>query len=410
MSQARRIAVIGAGPAGLYAALTAGECNPAAEVIILDDSGDPWSRLRKMEGLVGVDCFDAETFTEAFLNGGRELLGPFYQWTPDDQVEWLAKRGLAVEGSEGGPLRAEDPGAVAQVLQGELDREEILLKAGERVIHADASSEGNRFWLTLADNSTVEADALIIATGGMLNGGAPRLIEELGHTVRPPVPAMFHLQTADERFRGLAGVTIPHTAWRIPGIDGAEAVGPTEFQPWGFGGTAVLALGARAADRLAKVRYRFVAEVNWLAALNQPGKALAEQARRYPRQRLGSEPFGGLPERLWAQLIQGAGASLDDAWGGLEKSIWGKLQQALTRCPVEVHRKRLYHGESAVSGGVALGEVHLKTMGSRRVDGLFFAGQVLDYHALPGGFNLHAEWLTGRTAGRSAALGVPSSN
>lgn len=403
MSESHRVAIVGAGPAGLFAALTAKAINPAAEVAILDDSGDPWKALEKLDGLVGVDCYDAESFTEAFPVGARELLGPFYQWTPDEHREWLEQRNARPTPDERGALRLPQASELINVFKREILREGIVLKTTDRVVHCDASKAGHKFWLTLADDSTVETDAVVLATGGMLSGGSAKLIEELGHTVRPPVPALFHLQTADERFRGLGGVTVDPTQCRIPGFDEAVAEGPMTFEPWGFGGLAVLTLGALAADRLAKVRYRFILEVNWLAGLPQASKALADQARRFPRQRLGAEPLGGLPERLWRQLIQGAGLSLEAAWGNIERETWGKLQQALTRCPIEIHRKRLFHGESAVSGGVNLAEIHPKRMASRLVPGLYFAGQALDYYALPGGYNLQAEWLTGRIAGACAA-------
>ncbi len=399
----RRVVVVGSGPAGLFAGITVKELNPATQVVILEGEGDPWARIDALGGLLGVDCYEAEVFAEACLRGGEALLGPFYQWTPDDHRAWLTQRGLAEIVEDGSAVRTADARALGHLLRRELGTLGVSLKSGDRVVHCDVAAAGHRFWLTLADGSTLVAEAVILAHGGALRGAARRLIESLGHEVRDPVPAFFHLQSADERFRGLNGLKVPQTRWRVPGFPG-EGLGETELLPWGFGGAAVLSLSSQEADHLAKVRYRFVAEVNWLAAEPHPGRLLAEHARLRPRQRVLAEPIAELPPPLWGRLVKGVGLSEVSTWGELNRETASRLEQALTRCRIEIQRKRLFRGETAVSGGIALGSIHPKTMTSRHAPGLAFAGQVLDYHARPGGWNLHAEWLTARIAAKAVAF------
>jgi predicted Rossmann fold flavoprotein len=110
-----------------------------------------------------------------------------------------------------------------------------------------------------------------------------------------------------------------------------------------------------------------------------------------------------LPQRLWRTLTNWAGIGAETRWSELPAKLQNRLIEALLRFPLDVRGKTTFKEEFVTCGGIPLGEVNLKTMESRRVPGLHFAGEVLDIDGITGGFNFQAAWTTGYLAGRAMA-------
>jgi predicted Rossmann fold flavoprotein len=115
-------------------------------------------------------------------------------------------------------------------------------------------------------------------------------------------------------------------------------------------------------------------------------------------------PFGGLPARLWEQLVAVAGLKPEARWSSLSKAGIYNLATHLTRTEFQVSGKSLNKDEFVTCGGVKLKEVNFKTMESRICPGLFFAGELLDLDGITGGFNFQAAWTTGWLAGNAMAM------
>jgi hypothetical protein len=255
----------------------------------------------------------------------------------------------------------------------------------------------------------------LLATGGSTAAGYA-LAQRLGHTIIPPVPSLFTFTVPDPRLGDLAGIVVDQTdlLLRFTGVLPGEkkppsfsAQGILLITHWGLSGPAVLRLSAWGARALAAAGYRAELQVNWLPPHTPESllPVLRTAGGAHPRQHVSTHnPTGRLSLRLWKSLVAGAGISSDQPWNELSSRLLRRLAEELTRGVFQVQGKGEFKDEFVTAGGVNLKEVDFKTMQSRLVPGLFFAGEYLDIDGLTGGFNLQAAWTTGWIAGQSAAM------
>jgi hypothetical protein len=209
---------------------------------------------------------------------------------------------------------------------------------------------------------------------------------------------LFTFNIKDKRIDGLAGVSVEHVTVKM---DSITQRGPMLITHWGLSGPAVLRLSAWGARELFEKKYRGTLIVNWLddysfdKALDilQKNKDWKDNVRKKV---LTNPAFSQIPVRLWKQLAHFLG---DKNWGDVSKAELRKLAQELTAGEFGIQGKGKFKEEFVTCGGVSLKEVDFKTMQSRVVDDLFFAGEVLDIDGITGGFNFQSSWTTGWLAG-----------
>jgi hypothetical protein len=168
-------------------------------------------------------------------------------------------------------------------------------------------------------------------------------------------------------------------------------------------GPAILRLSAWGARELHALDYKFPLRIAWLPD-TKPDLLLAEIQRRresHGGQTVLRSRWNPLPARLWEQLVLQSGIAPDTKWSRLAKPEAQKLATLLTGTELPVSGKSMNKEEFVTSGGIPLPEVDFKTMESRLVPGLFFAGEALDIDGITGGFNFQAAWTTGWHAGQN---------
>ena len=285
--------------------------------------------------------------------------------------------------------------------------------------HAVASAELSEPFFTLQVRPSVQAEmlpvsarCLLLATGG--DYASLRLAAALGHTIEPPVPSLFTFTIADPRLARLAGVSVPRVGLSLleedgslPHLPGVHQNGALLVTHTGLSGPVVLRLSAWGARWLHERGYRAGLAINWVyprgteAVLSdlQAYKSDPARARQKPVQRA----LFGLPLRLWHRLLEATGITAGQNWGDLSKVALRSLADELTEGRYTIQGKGLFKDEFVTCGGVRLDEVDFKTMQSKRLPGLYFAGEALDVDGLTGGFNFQNAWTTGWLAGRAAA-------
>lgn len=403
-----RVAVAGGGAAGFFGAIACAERIRDAEVVILEKSPELLAKVLISGGgrcNVTHACFEPAQLVRRYPRGARELLGPFHRWQPRDTMDWFASRGVELKiEADGRVFPASDQ---AQAIAGCL--EDAARKAGVQVrtrcgIESAAPREGRAgFHLALAGGRTLEADRLLIATGGNQRSSGFALAAGLGHTIVDPVPSLFSFDVPDPRLAGLAGISVRDVAIALEGSPLRER-GPLLITHEGVSGPAVLRLSAWGARVLADTGYRFAFTVNWLPALDEPGlRAAMDEARRAHGRRAvaAASPFPELPRRLWESLASAAALPAGLPWAGLSRAHAEALLRQLRASRFEAAGKSLNKDEFVTCGGVALREVDFQSMASRIRRGLYFAGEVLDIDGVTGGFNFQAAWTTGWIAGVS---------
>lgn len=404
--------MVGGGAAGIFAAITAAEAAPDRKVIVLEKSPSLLAKVRISGGgrcNVTHACFEPKQLAKNYPRGSRELLGPFHRWQPRDTVEWFQSRGVPLKTEPDGRMfpTTDSSQTIIDCLLDSARRAGVEIRTGIGLADVQpspiAGEAPGTFALKLSDGTGLACDRLLLATGGLKPGPTLDLIRSLGHTVAPLAPSLFTFHVKDPRIEGLAGLSVGQAIATIPGTH-FEHAGPVLVTHWGLSGPAILKLSAWAARWAQDHEYRFTVRVNWtgLGAAEVQEKfegARAAQAVKAVR----NTPLFDLPGRLWLQLIAAAGLADATKWSHLRKDQALALQQQLTACDLQVTGKSMFKEEFVTCGGVELKEIHFKTMESRLVPGLHFAGEVLDIDGITGGFNFQAAWTTGRLAGLAMA-------
>lgn len=411
MAGTRQITVAGGGAAGFFGAIAAAEAaGPAAQVTLLEATAHPLAKVRVSGGgrcNVTHACFDPRELGRRYPRGGRELVGAFSRFQPRDTVDWFAARGVRLKTEADGRMfpDTDDSATIVACLQDAARRAGVTVRTQCGVTQATPVAGGG-FTLALTTGETTTCAGLLLATGGNRSNAGFTIAAALGHTIEPPVPSLFTFHITDPRLTGLSGVAVEETTTAIPGTPLREQ-GPLLITHWGVSGPAVLKLSAWGARLLHARDYRFPLRVNWVPALNREtaAAALTEARAAHPRKQLATwSPFP-LPLRLWERLVLAAGLDAAATWAGLGNAALRALAVQVVEAEFPVAGKSLFKEEFVTCGGVRLAEVDFKTLGSRLVPGLHFAGEVLDVDGITGGFNFQAAWTTGWLAGRAMAAG-----
>jgi hypothetical protein len=430
-----RAVIVGGGAAGFFGAITCAETHPAREVILLEASPHTLAKVKISGGgrcNVTHACFDPRELVKRYPRGGRELLGAFHRWQPRDTIDWFSARGVTLKTEADGRMFpvTDDSQTIIDCLQSAAQKAGVQIRTRCAVSSAmwagsphpadknpkpDSRGEGTPptsvFTLTLSTGETLTCDRLLIATGGPKTAPAPSLAGQLGHAIEPPVPSLFTFNITDTRLHELAGLSVADVVASIPGTRLRES-GPLLVTHWGLSGPAILKLSAWGARELHARDYRFTLQLDWLAG-QSPGRireTLASARSAYPRRQVATaSPFATLPQRLWERLVVGAGLPPDIVWTSLSNDRLLALVRQLTASEFSVTGKSTHKDEFVTCGGVRLSEVDFKTMRSRLVPGLHFAGEALDIDGVTGGFNFQAAWTTGHLAGLALGADMPPS-
>lgn len=405
-----RIAIVGGGAAGFFGALAAADGNSSAHIDLFEAARQPLQKVRISGGgrcNVTHHCYEPRELVKGYPRGAKELLGPFTRFGPRETVEWFERRGvrLKVE-SDGRMFPVSDQSATIVECLTQAAREAgVNLRLGQNVKTVTAmSGSARQFEIALTDGTRESYDRVLLATGGSPQGY--RLAASLGHTIVPCVPSLFTFNVADPRLAGLAGISFDNVEVTLSegSSKALRQTGPMLVTHWGLSGPAVLKLSAWGARVLADLAYRATLTINFVPTLT-PARVREELLAfkvAHRRRRVQSERRAGIPSRYWARLVHHAGIAEDAVWTNVSNQALGALVAELTAAQFVMTGKGVFKDEFVTCGGVRLKEVDFQTLESKRVPGLYLAGEILDIDGITGGFNFQSAWTTGWLAGRAA--------
>jgi predicted Rossmann fold flavoprotein len=401
------VVVIGGGAAGFFAAIRAAEAAPHATVVILEKTDKLLAKVRISGGgrcNVTHACFEPSNLIKHYPRGGRFLKKPFQHFGSRETIAWFSERGVHLKAEADGRMfpTTNDSRTIIECLTGEAQRLGVSIRTGSAVRAVHRKAEG--FALELGDGKQMQADRVIVTTGGHPKSEGYAWLAALGHTIVAPVPSLFTFNMPGEPIRDLMGVVASPARVRIVGTD-LESTGPLLITHWGMSGPAILKLSAWGARAVHAMGYSFTLQVNWLGGTSEHAvrEQLIDEADAIARKNaINADPFG-LPKRLWAFLLNKSGIEAERPWGELPHRDRNRLIDLLTNDRYTVQGKTTFKEEFVTAGGVDLAEVDPATMESRIVPGLHFAGEVLDIDGVTGGFNFQAAWTTGFLAGSDMA-------
>ena len=258
------------------------------------------------------------------------------------------------------------------------------------------------------DGTRLEADAVIVATGGLSyastgsTGDGYRFAKELGHSVSECSPSLVPIETEEAWIRDLQGLSLRNVEVTI--LDGKKELyrefGEMLFTHYGVTGPLILTASSVIQKKLAK--HPLAMQINLKPALNEEqldARILREFEAAKNRQ--FKNVIGTLyPAKLIPVIIALSEIPEEKAVHDISKEERKRLIQVTRQLPLTLTRLRGYNEAVVTRGGVSVKEVNPTTMESKKISGLYFAGEVLDLDAVTGGFNLQIAWSTGYAAGK----------
>jgi len=400
-----KVAIIGGGAAGFFAALSCKAHHPGADVDIFEASGKTLSKVKVSGGgrcNVTNACASKAEFLKQYPRGSKHLKKTFAKFDRDDTVTWFAQRGVELKTEPDGRMFpvTDDSQTIINCLRGEVDRLGISVLQKQRV--ESLEHKDGIFWLQI-QGKTQTYNRVIVATGGSPKPSGYEWLQKLGHNIVSPVPSLFTFNVpAEKKLKELLGTSVPMATVKIQGSKLQEK-GPVLVTHWGLSGPAVLKLSAWGARHIYDIGYEFMVSVNWTPLENeeQVRTQLMQEWQNTDKKIQNANPFD-ISKRLWGYQLSRVDIDPDKRCHALSKKGKNRLINVLCNDNYAVQGKTTFKEEFVTCGGVALAEVDFHTMASRKVPGLYFAGEVLDIDGITGGFNFQAAWSTGFVAGQLA--------
>lgn len=402
--------VVGGGAAGFFGAITAARAlGGQGRILILEKGKKILSKVKISGGgrcNVTHDCLDPKQMArEHYPRGNKELIGPMHRFGVADTLAFFEGQGVALKAEEDGRIFpvSDDSQTIIDALRKAANDENIQLRT--RCGVEKIQRQNNSFLLITDDNKNLRTKSVLIATGGTRLRSSELLPASLGHKMKPPVASLFTFDINDSRLEGLQGISVDDALVQIDQLE-LQKTGPLLITHRGLSGPGILKLSAWGARELADLNYRFRLTVNWLGD-QSPDSVLTrfEELRTRQGKKLVAKrsPFDALPNRLWQRLARAAKISDKRRWAELRAEEATRLSEQLIKSNFQVQGKSTNKDEFVTCGGVPTDEVDLRTLESRIVPGVYFAGEVLDIDGITGGFNFQNAWTTGFLAGQAIA-------
>lgn len=404
-----RIAIIGAGAAGCFAAANI-PYEAGREVVVFERSGKPMQKVKVSGGgrcNVTHEFTDVPTLLGCYPRGRQILKRSLNQFTPLRTVEWFEKRGVHLKTEEDGRVFpvTDTSQTVIDCIWQEMMHNKVQVLYHKSVTAINRRPAGD--WeIHFSDMSVYTADKILIAVGGFPKPDQYHWLETFGHSVQPPVPSLFTFNIPANPITGLMGVSVPMVRIKIAGTKIVRE-GPLLITHWGLSGPVVLKTSAFAARELAGRNYDFGVIINWLNETTDDSlRNTLSQLRREQGKQLvcNRNPFG-LPRRLWEYFLQQCNIGDNTRWGDLPAAAQNKLVERLLRDTYHVKGKTTFKEEFVTCGGISLSEIDPQTMQSRIQPGLYFAGEILDVDGITGGYNFQHAWSSGWLAAQNMIAG-----
>ena len=398
-----KVAIIGGGAAGFFAAISAKKHHPDAEVTIYEKSSKLLAKV-KISG--GGRCNvtnvqeDIRELLQGYPRGAKLLKQAFREFSTADTKAWFESKGVKLKAEDDGRMfpTSDDSQTIIDCLLRTSNKHGIRIKTHSPIEQLTSTTNG--FELVLKSES-MRVNKVIVATGGSPKIDSFEWLEKLGNEIIPPTPSLFTFNMPKNPVTALQGVVCPQTVTKIQGTK-LQASGSLLITHWGMSGPAILKLSSFGALMLRKKKYDFTLQVNWVNGTNDQelAKNLNGIIDSNPRKLLTNIRPYELPTRLWEHLLSKREFSKDKVWGELGKKGVNKLASLLTNDKYPVLGKTTFKEEFVTCGGISMSSINQRTLESKSCPGLYFAGEVLDIDGITGGYNFQAAWTTGWIAGK----------
>lgn len=406
----KKVVIIGAGPAGMTAAYSASQ--NGIDVVLVEKNERVGRKLLitgKGRCNITNNCEVEELIANVNTNG-KFLYSAFYTFTNDAVMEMFESLGVRLKTERGNRVFPESDRAmdVVDAMARLIKRKNIKLVTGKTVKDIKEKN-GKVESVVLSDGKEIKADAVIIATGGASyqrtgsTGDGYRLAEKLGHKITPLKPSLIGLEIQEDFVYKLKGLSLRNVAINVYGKKNKKIYddfGEMEFTDYGVDGPIIKSASCIMRD-LSKESYKISLDLKPALDHEKLDKRVQRDFQKYINKRFENSLSDLLPSKMISVVVELSGIDPATPVNSITKEERRNLVNTIKN--IEMHVKRYRPMEEAIvtSGGVKTSEINSSTMESKLVEGLYFAGEVIDVDAYTGGFNLQIAFSTGYLAGMS---------
>ncbi|WP_448919068.1 NAD(P)/FAD-dependent oxidoreductase [Eubacterium sp.] len=403
----RKIIIIGGGAAGLIASATAAK--RGEDVTVIEKNSRPARKVMitgKGRCNVTNACFDLDDLINSVVTNKRFMYSAFSSFMPYDTIALIEEMGVPTKIERGNRVFPESDKAV--------DIVDALVKnakqSGVKFVQGTVTSfntENNVIKsVNLADGTIVDGDAFAICTGGMSyqstgsTGDGYRLAESVGHSITDIEPALISLVASNGFVPKLQGLSLRNISIKL--LDGEKEIysdfGEMLFTHYGVSGPVILSASSHMTHPK-EHNYKIVIDLK--PALDE--QTLDKRIQRDFAENTNKDFINSLskllPNKLIPVIVKLSGIEPSEKVNQITKPQRQNLVHLLKNFTVNISDFRPINEAIITSGGVDVKEINPKTMGSKIIDNLFFAGEVIDVDAYTGGFNLQVAFSTGYLCG-----------
>ena len=389
------IIIVGGGAAGFFTAINIVENNPKTKVCILERGQEVLTKVRISGGgrcNVTHACFVPNDLVKYYPRGEKELRGPFHQFCSGDTIDWFEKHRVE--------LKIEEDGRMFPVSNSSQTIIDCFLTATKKLgidvltgQSVQSIFRSENFWKVETNHETFACKSLVMTTGS--NPKIWEILQNLGHSVIEPVPSLFTFNIKDARIKELMGLSALASV-KVKNSK-LEASGSLLITHWGMSGPGILRLSAWGARELSDKKYQFAIIVNWLndKTFEETGIILRELKLEHSKKAVSKKSPFDIPNRLWESIVMASQIDIEGKWADLTKNQLTNLTNQLTNAEFQVNGKSTFKEEFVTAGGIDLKEINFKTMESKILPNLYFAGEIVNIDAITGGFNFQNAWTSG---------------
>lgn len=406
-----KILIIGGGAAGMAAAAFLGEKKHQVHLFEKNE------KLGKKLFITGkgrcnvTNTCDEETFFKSVVSNPKFLYSAFYRFTNQDVISYFEKLGLPLKEERGGRIfpKSDHSSDVIKVLERRMKELDVKIHLGsevQEVLIEETEGEKTVTGVLLSNGQTVQGDRVIVATGGMSyqttgsTGDGYRFAKDAGHKVTDLCCALVPMETKEEYVTRMQGLALKNVSFTVK--DGKKVLyqdfGELLFTHFGISGPLVLTASSYIGKKLEKKELQGYIDLKAALTEEQLDARILREFEAGINKQFKNVISGMFPSKMFPVILELCKIPAEKKVNEITKGERLDFIYLVKHFPVTITGLREFREAIITQGGVKTGEINPKTMESKKVNGLYFIGEVLDLDAVTGGFNLQIAWSTARAA------------
>lgn len=411
-----RVIVVGGGPAGAFAAIAAAECGHAVTLLEKNE------KLGKKLFITGkgrcnvTNACDMEELLGSVMRNRKFLYSAFYGFDNHRVMDFFEEQGVSLKTERGGRVfpvsdhSSDIIGALNRALQRQKVDVRLYTKVSGLAIRENAVA-GVYVQTRSGKKEMMDAEAVVVATGGCSytstgsTGDGYRFAADSGHEVTPRCPSLVPFTATEDYVRDLMGLSLKNIRAYIRqnGKVIYEDFGEMLFTHFGVSGPLMLSASSVVNDAIQKGTLELILDLKPALDEEQLDRRILRDLTETPNKQLIHAVSRLYPAKLVPVMVRLSGMAPERKANSITREERRRLVELTKGFPLTLDGLRGFEEAIITRGGVSVRDVNPSTMESRRIRGLYFAGEVLDVDALTGGYNLQIAWSTGYLAGSSIA-------